>query len=140
MSKGGVSAATRDLAERLLAYEDALDRTLQGGISDTCHVCEKLRGSLEILLGPDAYSSLATQALALAQLEAPALAPVQVTDNGSIKGLTGEAIKENGILVAHMIHLMERFIGATVTRWLLNDIWPNLSDSRMEFQTNKPVD
>jgi hypothetical protein len=138
MSKDGVSPATRDLANRLLAYEAALDRTLQDGSSNTCHVCEELRRSLESLLGPDAYSSLATRALALAKLEAPApaLASVQVIDNGSIEGLTGEATKANGILVAHLIGLMERFIGHAVTLWLLDDTWPTLSDSPMNAQGN----
>ena len=134
MSKGGVSSTTRDLAERLVAYEATLDRTLQGENSDTCHVCEKLRRSLESLLGPDAYSSLATRALALARLEAPVLDSVRVRENGSIKGLTGEATKANGILIAHLIGLMERFIGHTVTLWLLDDIWPTLPASRGNAQ------
>jgi hypothetical protein len=121
-----VTPATRELAERLLAHEAALERTLKDESFDTCHVCEKLRRSLERLLGPDAYSSLATLALALAKLEAPILDSVQVTESGSINGLTGEAVNANSILIAQMIGLMKTFIGETVTLWLVDDIWPSL--------------
>lgn len=138
MSRSGANSTTRDLAERLLDYEAAFDHTLQGKSSDTCQVCEKLRRSLERLLGADAYSLLVARALALAKLEAPILHSVQVTENGSIEGLTGEAINGNGILIAHLIGLMETFIGETVTLWLLNDIWPTLPGPRMKLrETNR---
>jgi hypothetical protein len=136
MTEGEVSPATRDLAERLLAHEAAFDHTRRNDSSDTCHVCEKLRRSLERLLGPDAYSSLAARALALAKLEAPILASVQVTESGAIDGLTGEAVSANNILVAQLIGLMETFIGETVTLWLVDDIWPSLPTANASVGPN----
>ncbi|SEB53067.1 hypothetical protein SAMN05443244_0985 [Terriglobus roseus] len=121
-----MSPATRELAERLIAHEAALDLSLRGESSDTCRVCEKLRRSLEKHLGPGAYSSLATLALGLAKREAPILEAVQITESGSIKGLTGEAVNANSILIAQFIELMKTFIGETVTLWLVDDIWPGL--------------
>jgi hypothetical protein len=137
MSIANASPATRDLAERLIAYEAALNRTLQEESSDTCLVCEKLRRSLERLLGPDAYSSLVARALALAKLEAPVLNLVQATENGSIKGLTGEAIKANGVLIAHLLGLMETFMGEAVTVWLLDDLWPTLPGPQIKVRRNE---
>jgi hypothetical protein len=139
MSSARASSTTRDLAERLLAYEAALDRTLQGESSDTCHVCEKLRRSLERLLGADAYTLLVARALGFAKLEVPILQSVQVRANGSIEGLTGEAINGNGILIAHLIGLMETFIGETVTLWLLDDVWPTLPGPRIKVRGNEPM-
>jgi hypothetical protein len=140
MIEGGVSRATREFAERLLAYETALDRTLETGGSDTCLVCEKLRRSLDDLLGPDAYSSIAARALDSARLEAPVLTSVEIREDGSIEGLSGEARRANSTLIAHLIGLMDTFIGETVTLWLLDDIWPTLRGSKVDArqQTSNP--
>ena len=127
-----MTTTTQDLADRLLVYEAALDRTHQLELSETCHVCEKLRRSLGTLLGPDAYYALAARALSMAKREAPTLNAVQVKADGSIKGLIGEAAEANNILVAHLIGLMVNFIGETVTLWLLNDMWPNLPGDRID--------
>ena len=102
-------------------------------------MCEKLRRSLETVVGPEAYRSLVARALILAKREAPILDAVQVEDDGSIKGLTGEAVKANDILIAHLIRLMETFMGETVTLWILNDIWPHLPGSRIRVRGNEPT-
>ncbi|WP_212733137.1 hypothetical protein [Terriglobus roseus] len=62
----------------------------------------------------------------MAKREAPILEAVQITESGSIKGLTGEAVNANSILIAQFIELMKTFIGETVTLWLVDDIWPGL--------------
>ncbi len=93
------SPAIYELAERLIAYEAALDRTLQLDFSETCHVCEKLRRSLSRLVGPEGYyRSLLARALMLAQRETPLLGPVKVKEDGSIEGLTGKATEANVVL------------------------------------------
>lgn len=120
------SPTTYELAERLIAYEAALDRTLQLDLSETCHVCEKLRRSLSRLVGPEGYRSLLARALMLGQRETPLLGAVKVKEDGSIEGLTGKATEANVVLIGYFIDLMETFIGETVMVWLLNDIWPDL--------------
>jgi hypothetical protein len=126
MIEGGVSCTKRELAERLLVCETALSQTLESYGSDTCHVCEKLRRAIDDLLGPGAYSSIAARALDQAKLEAPILTSVEIREDGVIEGLSGEARLANSTLIAHLIGLMDAFIGETVTLWLLDDIWPTL--------------
>jgi len=70
--------STHGLAERLIAYEAALDRTSQEGLSDTCRVCERLRRALSTLLGPNGYRTLMARALIRAKREAPSLTDVKV--------------------------------------------------------------
>ncbi len=132
------SPTTYELAERLIAYEAALDRTLQLDLSETCHVCEKLRRSLSTLVGPEGYRSLLARALILAERETPLFGAVKVKEDGSIEGLTGKATKANVVLIGHFLHLMETFIGEAVTVWLLNDIWKDLPGSRIKLGEKVP--
>lgn len=126
--------STHGLAERLIAYEAALDRTSQEGLSDTCRVCERLRRALSTLLGPDGYRILMARALILAKREAAQLVDVAVNDDGSIEGLIGKATEANAVLIAHFLELMRTFIGETVTVWLLNDIWPDLPGPQVRIR------
>jgi hypothetical protein len=128
----------RALAERLIAYEAAVDRTSQADFSDTCHVCERLRRALVKLFGVDGYRMTMARALILAKREAPQLIDVKVDDDGSIKGLTGEATEANGVLISRFLELMETFLGEAATVWLLNDIWPHLPASSINMRTNLP--
>jgi len=132
MRRNEANSTARDLAQWLIAYEASLDRTPQDDISGTCRVCEKLRRSLGSLVGPEAYRTLTMRALTLAKREAPLLTGVQVENDGSISGLIGEAINSNHILIGHLISLMERFIGTTVTLWLIRDIWTDLPNFEIE--------
>lgn len=129
-----MSPTVRALAQRLIAYEAALDSSALADGSDSCRVCEKLRRSLGTLVGPEAYRALAARALTRAKREAPLLSAVQVNRDGSIEGLIGEAIEANDILIAHLIGLLGTFLGETVTLWLLGDIWSDLPGSRIELR------
>ena len=131
-----MSLSIRDLADRLLVYEAALDRKHQAELAETCHVCEKLRRSLGTLVGPEAYYSLLTHALSAAKRETSVLHAVQINPDGSIDGLFGEATEATNLLVAHLIGLVVTFIGATVTLWLLKEIWPNLPGERIAIQVD----
>jgi hypothetical protein len=128
----------RALAERLIAYEAAVDRTSQADFSDTCHVCERLRRALVKLFGVDGYRMTMARALILAKREASQLIDVKVDDDGSIKGLTGEATEANGVLISCFLELMETFLGEAATVWLLNDIWPHLPASGINMRTKLP--
>jgi hypothetical protein len=134
MVESEIAPATREFAERLLAYETALVPALEVEDSDTCRVCEKLRLALDDLLGSGAYRFIAAEALYSAKIEAPGLASVELRPNGLIEGLSGESRLANSTLIAHLISFMEMIIGATVTLWLLDDIWPMLRSSTVDSE------
>jgi len=92
----------------------------------TCPVCEKLRQPLVQLIGIGGFRSLLQRALTLAQRESPALAGVEVLADGSLSGLEGAAVEAVPILIAHLIQLLITFIGESLTRTLLQDIWPEI--------------
>jgi hypothetical protein len=104
---------------RTLASEDRLA---------TCRVCEKLRRPLVHLVGVGGFSSLLQRALSLAQRESPALARVEVLSDGGMAGLEGPAVEAVPILIAHLIQLLITFIGESLTRTLLQDIWPEIQN------------
>ena len=80
---------TRDLALRLLAYENAAGKTSEPTEFAAFGVCERLRQPLITLAGVAGFRSLLSRALTLARAEAPSLNAVQVAADGSLQGLDG---------------------------------------------------
>src|ERR1700680_3482151 len=78
---------TRDLAQRLLAYENAAGKTSEPMEFAAFGVCERLRQPLITLAGVAGFRSLLSRALTLAGAEAPSLNAVQVAADGSLQGL-----------------------------------------------------
>jgi len=123
---------TRDLAQRLLAYQDAAGKTSEPTEFAAFGVCERLRQPLIILTGVTGFRSLLSRALTLARAEAPSLSAVQVAADGSVKGLdelasqTDKEQARNGgaILIAQLIGLLLTFIGEGLTLRLVQDVWP----------------
>ena len=76
---------TRDLAKRLLAYENAKGKTSEPTEFAAFRVCEALRQPLCALAGVAGFRSLLSRALTLARAEAPSLSVVQVAADGSFK-------------------------------------------------------
>jgi hypothetical protein len=126
MNRTGVTVETRELANRLVAFEAASESVFDADSDATCRVCEKLRRPLITLTGTAGFSSLLLRALTLAQREAPALNVVQVKADGSMEGLEGAAGVATPVLVAYLLSLLITFIGETLTLRLLHDIWPDL--------------
>jgi hypothetical protein len=124
-----ISPETRALAERLVAFEAAVQQTADDDAMATCRVCEKLRDPLITLTGTAGYCSLLSRALTLAKREAAVLHAVEVQPDGSLNGLKGEAAKSHPIVVAHLLGLLVTFIGEDLTMRLVDDIWPNFSGS-----------
>jgi hypothetical protein len=102
-------------------------------------VYEKLRQSLSAFAGVAAFESLAFRALTQAKSEAPSLSALQVTEDGSLKGLgelepqididkdlAGESPAGEGgiILIARLLGLLLIFLGETLTLSLLRVTWP----------------
>jgi hypothetical protein len=107
--------------------------------SATLSVYEKLRQSLSAFAGVAAFESLAFRALTQAKSEAPSLWAVQVTVDGSLKGLgefepqididkdlAGEfpVAEEGVILIARLLGLLLIFLGEALTLSLLRITWP----------------
>ena len=122
---------TRDLAERLLAYENAAGKTSEPAEFAALGVCERLRQPLITLAGVAGFRSLLARALTLARAEAPGLSVVQVAADGSLKGLdeldpqSDKQARDGGaILIAQLLGLLLTFIGEGLTLRLVQDVWP----------------
>lgn len=127
MNRNEINPKIRDLAQRLLSLESTAENLSDADKSAVLIISEKLRRPLSTLAGTAGFRSLLMRALTLAKREAWALDGVQVNEDGSLEGLSGEKTEAGAVLIAHLVGLLETFIGEALTLRLLNDIWPNLS-------------
>ena len=127
-------AQTRDLALRLLAYEDAAGKSSEPADSAALRVCAKLRRPLITLAGVAGFLSLLSRALTLARAEAPSLNAVQVAADGSLHGLEdvrpqadAEQARDAGIiLITQLLGLLVRVVGEAMTLQLVtSEILPD---------------
>jgi hypothetical protein len=118
---------TRDLAQRLLAYQNAAGKTSKPTEFAAFGVCERLRQPLITLAGLAGFRALLSRALMLARAEAPSLNAVQVAADGSLQGLDGlrpqidadEAGAAGIILITHLLGLLVRVVGEAITLQLV---------------------
>jgi hypothetical protein len=134
---------TLDLAQRLLAYENARGKTSEPTEFAAFRVCERLRQPVITFAGVAGFRSLLSRALTLARAKVPALSPVQVAADGSLKGLDelrpqvdADQAKEAGIiLITQLLGLLVRVVGEAMTLQLVtSEILPDfrfLSKSRI---------
>ena len=118
----------REWARRLIALEAPRDATPAKSGNDAARVCEKLHMPLAKLAGKAGYHSLISRAIAIAKANAPALAPVEVSLDGSLEGF--DKIRENDVdagvaVLVHLLDLLVTFIGEPVTLSLVRDAWPD---------------
>src|ERR1700692_1049969 len=125
---------TRDLAQRLLAYENAAGKTSEPAEFAAFRVCERLRQPAIKLAGVAGFRSLLSRALTLARAEAPSLSAVQVAADGSLQGLDGlrpqvdaDQAREAGIiLITQLLGLLVRVVGEAMTLQLVtSEILPD---------------
>jgi hypothetical protein len=125
---------TRDLAQRLLANENAAGKTSESTEFAAIGVCEMLRQPLITLAGVAGFRSLLSRALTLARAEAPCLSAVQVAADGSLQGLgelrprvDADQSREAGIiLITHLLGLLVRVVGEAMTLQLVtSEILPD---------------
>jgi hypothetical protein len=136
---------SRNLAGRLLAYEAAAGENSEPTESAAFRVCEKLRQPLCSLAGVAGFRSLLSRALALARAEAPSLSAVQVSTDGSLKGLDElgpqrdkDMANEGGaLLIAQLLGLLLTFIGEGLTLRLVQDAWPESAVDDRDSGTEK---
>ena len=126
--------ATRQLAQRLLAYEEVETIPGTADMHAVCLVCDKLRRPLTTLAGAAGFRSLLARALTLAKQESPVLGSWKVKPDGSLDGLNGEAAQSGAVLIAHLIGLMITFIGQSLTLRLLHDVWLDLPGSENKLE------
>jgi hypothetical protein len=125
---------TRDLAQRLLAYQNAAGKTSEPTELAAFRVCETLRQPLCALAGIAGFRSLLSRALTLARAEAPSLSAVQIAADGSLQGLDGlrpqlhadEAGEAGIILITQLLGLLVRVVGeATTLQLVTSEILPD---------------
>jgi hypothetical protein len=136
---------TRDLAERLLAYENTAGKTSDPTKFAAFGVCERLRQPLIKLAGVAGFRSLLSRALTLARVEAPILNAVQVAADGSLQGLdelrpqtdTDQAREAGIILITQLLGLLVRVVGEAMTLQLVtSEILP---DFRFLSKSGMPI-
>jgi hypothetical protein len=119
---------TRDLARSLVACEANASKTSRQTEPATVRVYERLRRQLGSPVGVDGFQALAARALALAKSQSPLLSAVQVTANGSLRGLdeVESQADEDGdagiLLIAQLLGLFLTFLGEATTLHLIEDL------------------
>jgi hypothetical protein len=128
------SASMRGLARRLLAVEAASHSVAGSHVHDGVRVCEKLQISVTRFAGSDGFASLLRRALALARAEVPSLQTVKLKPDGSLEDCEALAVEAaNGgpegvvAIIAHLLGLLETFIGEPFTLRLVRETWPDSS-------------
>src|SRR5665213_1055925 len=137
MMRSADAPTTRELAQRLLAYEEVETNPAMADRQAVCRVCDKLRRPLTTLAGAAGFRSLLSRALTLAKQESPALGAWEVKPDGSLDGLNGEAAQSGVVLIAQLIGLMITFIGESLTMRLVHDVWVDLPGSEVSFGRNE---
>jgi hypothetical protein len=129
-----ISASTRGLARRLLAVEAASQSATGAHVHDGVRVCEKLQVSVTRFAGSAGFTSLLRRALALARAEVPSLQSIKIKPDGSLEGCEALAVEAansgpEGVaaIIAHLLGLLETFIGEPFTLRLVREIWPDAS-------------
>ena len=137
MMRSADNPTTRELAQRLLAYEEVETTPATTDAHAVSRVCDKLRRPLTTLAGAAGFRSLLARALTLAKQESPVLGAWEVKSDGSLQGMNGEAAQSGAVLIAHLIGLMITFIGEALTLRLLHDVWLDLPSSEINFGRNQ---
>ena len=137
MMRSADTSTTRELAQRLLAYEEAEAETSLADTQAVCRVCDKLRRPIATLAGAAGFRSLLARALALAKQESPSLGAWEVKQDGSLESLDDGGAQSGSVLIAQLIGLMITFIGESLTLRLLHDVWLDLPDAEVGFERNE---
>jgi hypothetical protein len=128
-------------ARRLLAYEAVPRKPAGTNQAAGFRVCEKLCGPLRLHLGVDGFRALLSRALVLGGAEVPWLPALEVTADGSLKGLDeatadlkpGAIAEGEVVLVSHLLGLLVTFIGGALTVGLVHARWPKADFKKLNF-------
>lgn len=126
-----LSREMQELAQHLLDEEALAGDTTKLAEPAVVRVSEKLRGALSVLVGADNYRFLLSRALTLARVEAPGLSAVQITADGSLRGVgevdLADYRAEAAVLIGQLLGLFLTFLGVPLTLRLLQDVSSNLA-------------
>ena len=95
-----------------------------------CRVCDKLQISVTRFAGSEGFASLLRRALALARAEVPSMQAVKLKPDGYLEHAVEAA---NGgpdgvvAIIAHLLGLLETFVGEPFTLRLVREAWPDIS-------------
>lgn len=130
-----MSHATQKLrcfAGNLIRHEATVNPPSPPQRATVLPVLDKLRPLLATYMGKTGYHALILRAMILASEEAPWLCHVEIAANGDLDNFakltarheTGEATNGSEILLAHLVGLLEAFIGEIMTLRLVHELWP----------------
>lgn len=134
------SAAAQLMARRLLDRKRAESGSREPadiGAHLALRAIQKLGLHLSKLVGDAGFQVLLARALALAKAENHWLESVRVSAEGHLEGYeetidlhTPESAEQGSeALLAHLIGLLQTFIGEDLTARMLADVWPNAAQS-----------
>ncbi|MBC8065607.1 MAG: hypothetical protein H7Y17_12305 [Chlorobia bacterium] len=121
---GEPSVAMKELAQRLVAGEERRDSKANPGKNAAVRVIEKLQVLLTRFSGSEGCSALLRRAVALSRIhtssfEGPALSP-----DASISSFIEMSDEDILTLMAHLLELMNTFIGKALTLTLISEVYP----------------
>ena len=123
-----------DLARQMLALEAVLVDSNGFGSIVAMRVCLKLKPPLTALMGSTGFASILGRALTLAKSDVPALAAATVQPDGALQGFEGND-SDQFILVGHLLALLATFIGESLTRRIVSEVWPEVAAPKGEGQS-----
>ena len=116
-----------DLARQLLEIEEA-NRSSDDPPSAVT-VCEKLRAALTRFAGEDGFHALTRRAISLARLQYSILGQIKLDADGCLEELaalpdsTEDKSKALVAIIAHLLSLLGLFVGESMMRRLVSDVW-----------------
>ena len=94
---------------------------------------EKLRDVLTKFAGAEGSAALLRRALALASAESPALRHATFSAEGRLEGVEQLATQSGGVanaaevaITAHLLGLLDTFIGERLTLTMVREAWPEM--------------
>ena len=124
------SGSMRGLARQMLSLETASQNEPASHSHAGMQVCDKLQTSVTQFAGSDDFAALLRRALALARVESPTLQAVKLKSDGTLEAWDALAVSEpEGViaLIAHLLGLLETFLGEPLTLRLVRQAWPDAS-------------
>jgi CheY-like chemotaxis protein len=136
-----------DLACKIVVQESGAEGPGATSAPVIFTVCDKFRSPMQTLTGENGFRSILGRALALSRPEVVWFESVNISPRGFFDGLRRaesklapvEIVRGETVLITHLLGLLFTFIGAHMTRLLLQDIWPEcISMRQQDFALNGP--
>jgi hypothetical protein len=134
------SPQLRSLAKHLIAYESPGAKCPDAKTA-AFPATDKLRPHLATLMGSGGFRALLLRALVLAGADVPWLRAVRVKADGAVEGLeelpaqpsSTDLLEGRIALLAQLLGLLVAFIGAGLTFRLVQEIWPQIPLTDLDF-------